>query len=182
LEREMSDQQRPEPPHVDSETATLLGFLEYQRATLKWKCDGLNDAQLRSRPTPSAITLGGLLKHMAFVEDYWFSEVVHEAPRLAIWSATEGEGQEDWEWSSAAFDPGSELRQLWSESVQRSHNVVEAELSITDDDALLRSHPAWQGRDRVSLRWVLTHMIEEYARHNGHADILREAIDGATGE
>ena len=82
----------------------------------------------------------------------------------------------------AASDSGDELRARWAEGAGRSRAVVEAQLSHSEAKALGDAHPAWGGRGRVSLRWILTHMIEEYARHNGHADLIRESIDGETGE
>ena len=88
----------------------------------------------------------------------------------------------DWDWTSAAGDSGEELRALWAGRVKRSDAVVAAELGKGESAALAEAHPAWDGQGRVSLRWVLVHMIEEYARHNGHADLIRESIDGQTGE
>ena len=85
------------------------------------------------------------------------------------------------EWQNVHEDTGEELRRLWAERVERSRAVV-AERLQGGDDPLTGTHPAWGGRAHPSLRWVLVHMIEEYARHNGHADLLRQAIDGETGE
>ena len=174
---ETDEHGRVEPPLAGDEIETLLGFLDYQRGTLEWRCRGLDDAQLRRGLAPTSITLGGLLKHLARVEDHWFSEVVGEAPRSQPWSAM------PWaeEWTTAADDTGDELRSLWLERVERSRGVVAAELH-RGPGALDATHPAWDGAGRVSLRWVLVHMIEEYARHNGNADLLRESIDGETGE
>ena len=173
---------RPEPPLDGGEAATLLGFLDYQRATLAWKCGGLSDDQLRRRLHPSPMTLGGLLKHLARVEDSWFTEVVGEQPRPQPWAGADRASDEDWEWASAATQTGAELRTLWAERVERSRAVVAAELDRAGAAALDDTHSAWGGRGKVSLRWVLLHMVEEYARHNGHADLLRESIDGQTGE
>ena len=168
---------RPEPPLAAPEVATLLGFLDHQRATLAWKCSGLDDAQLRTPLHPTSMTLAGMLKHLARVEDGWFSEVVAEGGQVARWAGV------PWadEWQSCAADTGEELRTLWAQRVEASRRVVAAQLE-TGDAALAATHPAWGGSARVSLRWVLVHMIEEYARHNGHADLLRQAVDGATGE
>ena len=168
---------RPEMPLAGTEAQTLLGFLDYQRATLAWKCRGLSDAQLAARLHPTAITLGGLLKHMARVEDGWFSEVVAEGAAVEPWASM------PWaeEWTTAGADSGEDLRRLWADRVERSRAVVAAELAA-GDAGLDKTHPAWGGRGHPSLRWVLVHMIEEYARHNGHADLLRESIDGETGE
>jgi Protein of unknown function (DUF664) len=177
------DHGRPEPPRAGSEAATLLGFLDYQRATLAWKCAGLSDAQLRVVLPPSPITLGGLLKHLACVEDSWFTEVVAGQPLPEPWASADFETDPDWLWRSAAADGGDALRALWADRVSRSQAIVTERLSV-GDVALSQIHPVlyWGDQERVSLRWVLTHLIEEYARHNGHADLIRESIDGLTGD
>ncbi|MDT7536730.1 MAG: hypothetical protein QOI82_315 [Actinomycetota bacterium] len=174
---EIDEYGRPEPPVAGTEAETLLGFLDLQRATLAWKCHGLDDEQLRTPLAPTAITLAGLLKHLARVEDYWFGEVVAEQPTLEPWSSMPWAA----EWQNHIEHSGAELRALWGDRVAASRQVVESALADCDD-ALGGTHPAWNGQGRPSLRWVLTHMIEEYARHNGHADLLRESIDGKTGE
>ena len=168
---------RPEPILDGDELATLLGFLDYQRATLAWKCAGLDDEQLRVRLPSSALSLGGLLKHLARVEDNWCGEVVAEAAELEPWHTMPWAA----EWDNAADHTGDELRALWAERCDASRAVV-AHALAAGPDALATTHPAWGGQGHPSLRWILVHMIEEYARHNGHADLLREAIDGETGE
>jgi uncharacterized damage-inducible protein DinB len=173
---------RPEPPLDGGEAATLLGFLDYQRATLKWKCRGLSDEHLQVALPPTSMTLGGLLKHLARVEDYWFTEVVAGEPPPEPWASADWKADPDWEWSSAVDTPGDDLRALWAERVERSRVVVRVRLGRGEAEALGHVHSAWGGRGRVSLRWVLVHMVEEYARHNGHADLIRESIDGETGE
>jgi len=179
---EIDDRVRPEPPLEGDEVATLRGFLGYQRATLIWKTSRLDDDQLRIARPPSTITLGGLLKHMAQVEDYWFTEVVAERPQPEPWASAPFDDDPDWEWHSAAADSGAALRAQWQASVDRSLAVLAEALGQDPQAGLRAAHPAWGGQGRVSLRWVLVHMIEEYARHNGHADLLRESIDGETGE
>ena len=171
------EQGRPEPPLAAGEAQTLLGFLDHQRATLAWKCARLDDAQLRVRLPTSAMSLGGLLKHLARVEDNWFSEVVGEQAGLEPWASTPWAA----EWDSAGAQTGEQLRELWAARVEASRRVVAARLAA-GEHALSATYAAWGGQARVSLRWVLTHMVEEYARHNGHADLLREAVDGQTGE
>jgi uncharacterized damage-inducible protein DinB len=177
---------RPEPPRESGEVATLLGFLDYQRATLEWKCRGLSDEQLRVALPPSPMTLGGLLKHLACVEDSWFTEVVAGQPAVEPWASADFQADPEWTWRSAALDSGEYLRALWTEGVNRSRAVVQAQLGRDEEAALSETHvvpeDAWGVQDRVSLRWVLVHMIEEYARHNGHADLIRESIDGQTGD
>jgi uncharacterized damage-inducible protein DinB len=177
---------RPEPPHEGGEAATLLGFLDYQRATVEWKCRGLSDEQLRVALRPSSMTLGGLLKHLACVEDSWFTEVVAGQALPEPWASVDFQADPEWNWHSAALDSGEYLRGLWTERVNRSRAVVQAQLSRDAEVALSETHAGtaddpWGGQERVSLRWVLLHMIEEYARHNGHADLIRESIDGQTG-
>jgi uncharacterized damage-inducible protein DinB len=172
---EVDEYGRPEMPFAGDEVSTLLGFLDYQRATLGWKCRGLTDEQLRSPLHPTAMTLGGMLLHLARVEEQWFSEVVAEQPRREPWASMAWAD----EWQSYVTQSGDHLRQLWQEQVAASRAVVAAALQGSGLDG---THPAWGGQGRPSLRWVLVHMIEEYARHNGHADLLREAIDGQTGE
>jgi uncharacterized damage-inducible protein DinB len=172
---------RPEPPDAGGEVATLLGFLDYQRATLEWKCRGLSDEQLRVTLPPSSMTLAGLLKHLACVEDSWFTETVAGEALPEPWASVDFQADPEWDWHSAAIDSGESLRTLWTERVNRSRAVVRAQLSKGEQAALSETHAAWGRQDPVSLRWVLMHMIEEYARHNGHADLMRESIDGQTG-
>ena len=173
---------RAMPPLEADEVATLQGFLDYQRATLEWKCRGLNDEMLRVRLPPTSMTLGGVLKHLARVEDLWFTEVVGEEAVPEPWASVDWQAKPDWDWQSAADEAGGELRGLWAERVEQSRAVVDAQLAMDGEAALSKVHSAWGGQGRVSLRWVLVHMIEEYARHNGHADLIRESIDGETGE
>jgi uncharacterized damage-inducible protein DinB len=168
---------RPEPPPAGTEVQTLLGFLDHQRATLAWKCSGLDDGQLRSALPPTSMTLAGLLKHLARVEDGWFSTVVAEQPRPQPWADMPWAA----EWDNCAADTGEELRRLWAERVEVSRRVVADQLAA-GSTALDLTHPTGHEGADVSLRWVLVHMIEEYARHNGHADLLRQSIDGQTGE
>ena len=158
----------------------LLGFLDYQRATLAWKCGGLTDEQLRIVRPPSSVTLGGLLKHLASIEDEWFTEVVALGPPPEPWASVDQQATPDWAWTSAADDSGAELLALWAERVERSRAVVADRVRDQGVKALDQTHAAWLGA--VSLRWVILHMIEEYARHNGQADLIRESIDGLVGE
>jgi uncharacterized damage-inducible protein DinB len=177
---ELDEHGRPEPPDRGDETATLLGFLELQRSTLVWKCDRLDAAGLRATVGASSMTLGGLLKHMALVEDWWFSQWLLGRPASPPWDDIDWESDPDWEWRSAADDSPDELRALWRAAAARSRAAVDEALERGD-----LGQPATRtGADghSPSLRWILCHMIEEYARHNGHADLLRESIDGETGE
>ena len=176
----LDEQGRPEPPLAGDEAATLLGFLDYQRATLAWKCAGLDTAGLRATVAASSMTLGGLLKHMAFVEDHWFSRWLHGRDRRPPWDTVDWAADPDWDWHSAAEDTREQLDALWRDAVTRSRALVEEAFADGGLGQLAR-HTGSGGRT-PSLRWIVTHMIEEYARHNGHADLLRESVDGLTGE
>ena len=171
---------RPEPPLAADETGTLLGFLDYQRATFAWKCDGLDADGLRATVAASSMTLGGMMKHLALVEDYWCSQWLHGRESNPVWDAADWEADRDWDWHSAAGDPPEKLSGLWQESVASSRSLVALALTGGGLDQLARR--TWPDGRSPSLRWILCHLIEEYARHNGHADLLRESIDGATGE
>lgn len=171
---------RPEPPVAAGELKTLVGFLEYHRSTLDWKTSGLDRLALSATTADSAMTLGGLLKHMAWVEDYWFSVRLHGNDPHDYWTAVNWDADPDWEWNSATKDSPEELRRLWNQAVEASRRSLASALETGGLDQLA-SRP-WSSGNCPSLRWILAHMIEEYARHNGHADLLRESIDGQTGE
>ncbi|HSO17429.1 MAG TPA: DinB family protein [Arthrobacter sp.] len=176
----IDEQGRPEPPVAAGEAATLLGFLDYQRATLEWKCAGLDAAALRATTASSTLTLGGLLKHMAYVEDSWFSYTLHGQDRQPPWNAVDWKAEPDWEFESAAGDSAGDLRTRWTDAVVRSRALVAEALADGGMGSVARR--AWPDGGAPSLRWILCHMIEEYARHNGHADFLRESVDGSAGE
>lgn len=171
---------RPEPPLAADETATLLGFLDFQRATLAWKCAGLDAAGLNTKVAASSMTLGGMLKHLALVEDSWFSRTLHGRERLPPWDAVDWTADPDWDWHSAALDSPEQIRAQWQESVTRARACVAEALATGGLDQLAKR--TMRDGSAFSLRWILCHMIEEYARHNGHADLIRESIDGETGE
>lgn len=177
---EIDEHGRPEPPVDGDEAATLLGFLDYQRATLAWKSAGLDAAGLATKIAASSMTIGGILKHLARVEDWWCSRVLHDKPPAAPWGTVDGAADHDWDWASAGLDSPEELRSLWQESVARSRALVDE--ALTKGDLGQPARRRWPDGRSPSLRWILCHLIEEYARHNGHADLIREAIDGETGE
>ena len=168
----------PEPPALGSEAETLVGSLERQRATLSWKCADLNEAGLRATVGASSVTLGGLLKHLAYMEDLNFTRDLagHEVP--SPWNAVDWSSDEGWEWSSAAQDTPEQLTELWEQAVARSRRAITEALSEGGPGYVYRS---LNGRD-VSVRRLLVDMIEEYARHTGQADLIREAVDGQVGE
>jgi uncharacterized damage-inducible protein DinB len=177
---DLDEHGRPEPPLAGDEAATLLGFLDYQRATLAWKCEGLDAAGLAVTVGPSPMTLGGMLKHMACNEHAWFSRMLHVNDPQPPWNAVDWDADPDWDWHSAADDTPEQLHTLWQDTVARSRTLVAKALAEGGLDQPARR--TWPDGRAPSLRWILCHMIEEYARHNGHADLLRESIDGLTGE
>jgi uncharacterized damage-inducible protein DinB len=165
-------------PDFDADERTMLtGFLDYHRATLRWKVEGLTKAQMAQTTAASELTLAGLVKHLALVEDSWFTERFAGLPEPEPWAGVDWEADHDWELHSAVDDDPADLLALYDAACARSR-------AITDAAASLDQHHVGEGWDRgpLTLRWILLHMIEETARHNGHADLLREAIDGATGE
>jgi uncharacterized damage-inducible protein DinB len=126
---------------------------------------------------PSA-PLGGVLKHLAYVEDDWLSRWLHGQDRQPPWNTVDWKSDPDWDWHSAVDDSPERLHALWQDAVARSP-VAEA---LADGGLERRARRAWPDGRAPSLRWILSHMIEEYARHNGHADLLRESVEGLTGE
>jgi hypothetical protein len=171
---------RPEPPSAADETATLLGFLDYQRATLQWKCAGLDKAGLQATVGVSTMTLGGILKHLAWVEDHWFSLWLHNNEPVSPWDTVDWAADRDWEWTSAAGDTPEQLRKIWQDAVERSRSLIAA--ALADGGMAGLAKRTTPDGEAPSLRWMVCHMIEEYARHNGHADLIRESVDGQTGE
>ncbi|NDL60664.1 DinB family protein [Phytoactinopolyspora mesophila] len=176
----VDEQGRTEPPIAADETTTLLGFLDYQRETLAWKCSGLDAAGLQARVAVSSMTLGGMLKHMAFVEDHWFARFLHGHEGHPPWDTVDWKADPDWDWNSAVADTPEQLHELWHNAVDRSRSFVTEALANGGLDQLAKR--SWSNGETPSLRWIICHMIEEYARHNGHADLIRESVDGLTGE
>ncbi|UQX03125.1 DinB family protein [Streptomyces sp. RerS4] len=160
------------PPLTGAERETLRAYLDFHRATLAWKCEGLGDEELR-RPAspPSTLSLLGLVRHMAEVERHWFRRTVGGADVPHLWS-----DRHDFQ---AAYDATGATRAeafaAWEAEVEHSRSVEAAAASLE----VTAYVPKWE--KEASLRLVMLHMIHEYARHNGHADFLREAIDGSTG-
>ena len=177
---DIDEQGRPEPPLKDDEAGTLIGFLEFQRATLAWKFTGVDAPGLTATVGVSSMTLGGLLKHMAYVEYLWFARWLDDRDPQPPWDTVDWAAVPDWEWESAAQDSPEQLLDLWNRWVETSRALVAAALP---NGGLGQLTPGkWPDGRAPSLRWILCHMIEEYARHNGHADLIRESVDGQTGE
>lgn len=161
------------PPDIGDEIATLLGFLERQRATFAWKCGGLDAAGLRATVGNSSMTLGGMLKHLARFEDDMSTEWLSGQPQRAPWNAVDWDADHEWDWRTAGDDAPEQLYSQWREAIVRSRALF---------DAALDGGPDWRGGAGLpTLRYIPINMIEEYARHNGHADLIRESIDGLIG-
>ena len=164
---------RPDPPSTGDERVMMRTFLDYHRATLEMKCEGLSDGDLR-RPSmpPSALSLLGLVRHMAEVERRWFREVLGGEDLPRVWS-DRGDFQ-------AAYDASGSTRAeafaAWHAEVEHARRLEEAATSLD----VTVYNDRWG--EEVSLRMIMLHMMHEYARHNGHADLLRERIDGVTGD
>ncbi len=169
-----------EPPIAGDETGTLLGSLERQRRTFAWKCGGLDAAGLKRTVGASSITLGGLLKHLALVEADYFCLRLHGRDPGPPWNTVDWNANPGWDWRSAADDTPDELYAIWDETVARSRSLVAEALAEGGLDRLAKI-PGHDGR-APSLRRILIDMIEEYARHVGHADLIRESVDGLVGE
>jgi uncharacterized damage-inducible protein DinB len=174
---------RTDPPLAASEAETLLAYLDYHRDTLLMKVEGLTQAQLSQAHPPSTLTLGGLLKHAALNDDWWFARVFGGRETEPDWVPDGAfDADEDWELSSASDDGPEELRRIFDSARATADAAIQRGLA----DGGLESRSVVTSRREegqpFSLRWVILHMIEEYARHNGHADLLREAIDGQVGE
>jgi uncharacterized damage-inducible protein DinB len=173
--------QRTDPSLAADEATTLVAFLDYHRDTLRLKTEGLTAEQLDQRLAPSTLTLGALLKHVALNEASWFGEVLHGRPMPEPWASADWDADRDWEMTSARDDSPEELRRLMDASVDQARRDIDAALAEGGLD-FLSAKLSRKEDQQFSLRWILLHMIEEYARHNGHADFLREAVDGVTGE
>ncbi|MCM0620011.1 DinB family protein [Nocardioides bruguierae] len=169
---------RPDVPVAADEAATLWGFLSHYRQTLRRQADGLSPEQLATPLAPTTLTLGRLLAHMAFVEDYWFSQVLLGGGDVEPWASLDWDSDPDAEMALADGADLATLDGLLTTAIAASDRIWSAETADAPDLALL-SVVERRGRP-VSLRWIVVHMIEEYARHCGHADLLRQAIDGAT--
>jgi len=170
-------QPRVDPPTRADERATLLGFLQWQRETIRVKCAGLDADQLARRSVePSGMSLLGLVRHLADVERTWFRRTMAglDAPPLFF-----SDAEPDGEFTAATADPDRvvEAAAAWRAEVGFAERFVAGAPDLELVSAVSR-----RGHGYVSLRWVLVHMIEEYARHNGHADLIRERLDGSTGE
>jgi uncharacterized damage-inducible protein DinB len=165
------------PQLQGSELQLLTQVLDQQRDAVLRKADGLDAGSLAQQLPPSTLTLGGLLYHLALVEETWFEVRFAGLPEREPWAGVDWDADPDWEFRTAAELAPEQLRDRYRETCARSREVVAAAESL--DQLSVRADR--DGR-RWDLRWVLIHLIEETARHAGHADLLREAIDGSVGE
>ena len=168
---------RIEPEPEGSELTEIVQYLDYQRETVLAKTEGLTQPQMVQMHPPSELTLAGLLYHLALVEESWMEERFSGLPARDPWGGIDWEGDPVWEFRTAEGVAPEELRDRYRVACERSRAVVSAASGL---DQLSRE-TLRDGR-HFSLRWVMLHLIEETARHAGHADMLREAIDGSVGE
>lgn len=154
----------------------LTEFLDFYRTVLVRKGSGLTPEQLTATVAASTLTIGRLIRHMTLVENHWFDETFAGLPEREPWASADWDADRDWEMTTAHGMAFADLRADFDEACERSRSHVEESPSL---DVLASGGDS---TNRVSLRWILIHMIEEYARHCGHADILRESIDGRIGD
>ena len=170
--------ERRDPELAVDEMTSLSQFLDYHRDTLLMKIEGLSQQQLAQQIPSSALTLAGLVKHLALVEDSWFQEDMLGREMPEPWRSAPFDDDPDWDFHSAVDDTPEQLVALYRAACERSRDAVR---EVGDLNALSAVKSRKEGTP-FSLRWIVLHMVEETARHNGHADLLRESIDGVTGE
>ncbi|ONI80181.1 mini-circle protein [Saccharothrix sp. ALI-22-I] len=177
----MSDGDYPwEPPLAGTEVEHLVGALDRLRTTFRWKADDLDAVGLRTRIGASALTLGGLLKHLAFCEDNMFATKLRGESPGPPWDSVDRGVRREWSFTSSSADTPEQLYALWDAAVQRSRARLEAALANGGLDQ--PAHVSGSDGRHASLRRLVCDLIEEYGRHTGHADLLREAVDGRVGE
>ena len=165
-------------PDDDADELTMLSqYLDYQRATLVNKASGVDGAGWRATLGASELTLAGLVKHMALVEDMWFQEAMGGEDAREPWASVDWEADPDWDFHTAPDEDPAAVLALYAEACERSRATV----ARLGDPEALAAHKTRRGY-RPTLRWVMLHMLEETARHNGHADLIRESVDGSTGD
>jgi hypothetical protein len=168
-----------EPPMAGTEVDHLLASLDRLRATFAWKARGLDAAGLSFRLPTSSLSLGRLLKHLSRAEDEMFTNKLWGEPVSEPWRSAPWSDDPDWDFTSADDDSPAELYALWTVTVNRSRASVQR--ALADGGLDHQAHLGWAGA-HVSLRRLLFDLVEEYGRHTGHADLLREAVDGRVGE
>lgn len=166
-----------DPAEAPNERQGLEEFLDYYREVLRRKVNGLDSAALNKTVAASNLTLGGIIKHLSLVEEQWFVEDILGQELSEPWASIDWKADPDWDFESASGDTPDYLLTLHATACEQSRRIL---AGIDDLDTLVAREPS--SGDRFNVRWVLIHMIEEYARHVGHADLIRESIDGATGD
>jgi len=169
-----------EPPIAGTEAEHLVGALDRLRTTFRFKADDLDAKGLDTRIGASSLTLGGLLKHLARAEDQMFATKLGGRPMGAPWDTAPWKDDPDWDFTSAADDTPAQLYALWDTTIARSREVLANAIAEGGLDQPV--HMAWPDGSHASLRRLVCDLIEEYGRHTGHADLIREAVDGRTGE
>ncbi len=169
-----------EPPLAGTEVTQLLGSLDRMRWTFRWKTAGLDAAGLAARFGASTLSLGGLLKHLAVAEDYLSTVKLSGEPLDPHWDVNGWDDAPDWEFTSAADDTPEQLYATYDAAVARSRARIEAAIAEHGLDLTAAIHD--EEGNHASLRRLVCDFLEEYGRHTGHADLLREAVDGLTGE
>jgi hypothetical protein len=178
LMAEPAAQSHPSPAMAEAES--VLSVLERNRRTFAWKTSGLDETGLRATTAASTMTLGGLVKHVALVEADWLAVKLAGQDYGPPWDAVDFDADPDWEWRTGALDSPDDIYAVWQDAVERSRKLVDEVINERGLDG-----PAsftWPDGRTPTVRAMLLDMIEEYARHTGHADILREAVDGRVGE
>jgi hypothetical protein len=165
---------------IPTEAESLISVLERNRRTFAWKTSGLDEQGLRATTAASTMTLGGLVKHVALVEADWLAVKLAGLEYGPPWDAVDFDADPDWDWRTGALDPPDETYALWRSAVARSREIVTAVIEERGLDG--SASYTWPNGKTPTVRAMLLDMVEEYARHTGHADILREAVDGLTGE
>lgn len=168
---------RQDPDTKANERDALAQYLDYQRETILLKCEGLDRDQLARRIPTSALTLAGILYHLAIVEEGWMESRFLGLPDREDYAGIDWDADPDWEFRTATTMDPEDLRNRYRTACDRSRAAAATAESL-DQLSDFKGANDWQ----FSLRWVLLHLIEETARHAGHADLLREAIDGSVGE
>ncbi len=177
----MTDTDFPwEPPMAATEVEHLVGALDRQRTTFRWKADDLDAVGLQTRLSSSSLTLGGLLKHLAFVEDYYFNTKLGGKAPGEPWNSVDWDANPGWHYTSADDDTPEQLYALFDGAVERARATLDAALAAGGLDQM--TDIAGEDGRHASLRRLLFDLVEEYGRHTGHADLLREAVDGRVGE
>lgn len=166
-----------EPAEAPNERRGLEEFLDFYRAVLRRKVEGLDSGALNRTVAASNLTLGGIIKHLSLVEAQWFVEDILGEELAEPWASIDWKTDPDWDFDSAADDTPDYLLALHSKACDQSREIL---AGINDLNTLVAREPS--SGERFNVRWVLIHMIEEYARHAGHADLIRESIDGSVGD